>query len=192
MSPGGSPAGRDGTRLPKLLTLLLRHDPGRFGLVLDPGGWVEVTALLAALARHGWPLTGADLEALVAADDKQRFAVEGGRIRANQGHSVPVDLGLAPRRPPERLYHGTPRTNLAAILRTGLHRAGRHAVHPSTDVASADRVGARRGRPVVLDVEAGRTHRDGHVFTRSRNGIWLVAEVPPAYLSVLESRGEEP
>lgn len=176
----------DDLRLSKLLSLLLRHQPDRVGLQLDHGGWVGVPALLDALGRHGRSVTRAQLERVVLGDDKQRFALTGDRVRANQGHSVPVDLGLAPQPPPHRLFHGTLRSNLEPILRTGLQRAGRHAVHLSADEATAVRVGARRGPPVVLSVDAAGMHRDGHVFTRSENGVWLVAEVPPAYLVVHE------
>jgi len=174
----------DDRQLSKLLSLVLRHRPDRFGVQLDDGGWVEVPALLESLGRHGRPVTRAQLERIVVGDDKQRFALVADRIRANQGHSVTVDLGLAPQPPPHRLYHGTPRSNLDPILTAGLQRSGRHAVHLSADAATALRVGARRGPAVVLTVDAEAMHRAGHVFTRSENGIWLVAAVPPAYLTV--------
>ncbi|MEH0981759.1 RNA 2'-phosphotransferase [Micromonospora sp. CPCC 205556] len=172
------------TRLSKRMSLALRHQPGRFGLTLDRAGWVAVDELLAAL-RIG----RADLDAVVAGNDKQRFAVERRpdgveRIRANQGHSVPVDLGLAPTPPPERLYHGTAAAALDSIRATGLQRGGRHHVHLSVDVETARRVGARRGGAVVvLTVDAAGMARDGHVFHRSANGVWLTEAVPAAYLS---------
>ena len=174
----------DDRRLSKLLSLVLRHDPARMGLVLDPAGWVSVGDLLAALDANGVPVTRARLEHVVADSDKQRFTIdsEHDRIRANQGHSVAVDLGLAPQVPPELLYHGTPERNVASIRRHGLRRGHRHAVHLSPDVATATAVGARRGRAVVLVVETGRMYADGHVFTRSRNGVWLTESVPPTYL----------
>ncbi|PPK98742.1 putative RNA 2'-phosphotransferase [Kineococcus xinjiangensis] len=172
----------DDVRVSKLLSRVLRHAPESVGIHLDRHGWVGVADLLDALARSGRPVGRAQLERVVAASDKQRFALDGDRIRANQGHSVAVDLGLQPVDPPELLYHGTPVRNLAAILEQGLHRGGRHHVHLSADTATAARVGARRGRPAVLTVLAGRMARDGHVFHRSANGVWLTDAVPPAYL----------
>jgi putative RNA 2'-phosphotransferase len=177
----------DDRRLSKLLALVLRHQPDRFGVVLDAAGWTDVATLLGALQRHGARVDRADLDRVVDGNDKQRFSYDGTRtrIRAAQGHSVPVDLGLAPRRPPDLLWHGTPERNLTAILAEGLRAGSRHAVHLSGDVATARRVGSRRGRAVVLQVTAGRMHVDGFTFTRSDNGVWLVPAVPPAYLSVL-------
>lgn len=165
------------------MSLALRHRPGRFGLTLDRAGWVPVTDLLAALR-----LSRADLDAVVTGNDKQRFAVARGadgvdRIRASQGHSVPVDLGLAPADPPELLFHGTSDSALPAIRAEGLRRGRRHHVHLSPDVATARRVGARRaGTVVVLTVEAAAMAEHGFVFYRSDNGVWLTDTVPPAYL----------
>ncbi|MEU5940211.1 RNA 2'-phosphotransferase [Micromonospora sp. NPDC047548] len=170
-------------RLSKRMSLALRHRPGAFGLTPDGAGWVTVADLLTAL-RIG----RADLDAVVAGNDKQRFAVERGadgveRIRASQGHSIPVDLQLEPTAPPERLYHGTGAAALDSIRATGLHRGGRHHVHLSPDVATARRVGARRGGAVVvLTVDAAAMAREGHAFYRSANGVWLTDAVPPAYL----------
>lgn len=174
-------------RLSKRLAYVLRHDPGSIGLTLDPAGWVDVDELLAALAARGTVVSRARLDRLVAESDKQRFAFDepGRRIRANQGHSTRVDLGYAPRTPPPVLFHGTPARNLAAIRAEGLRPGGRHAVHLSTDEATARRVGERRGRALVLRVDAAAMAGDGSEFTRSPNGVWLVDAVPPAYLTVL-------
>lgn len=166
------------------MSKVLRHDPGGSGLVLDAGGWVPVDAFLAAL-RIGRD----ELDAVVAGNDKRRFAVERGadgveRIRASQGHSIPVDLGLAPVVPPERLFHGTNAVALESIRANGLNRGCRHHVHLSADTDTARRVGARRaGTVVVITVDAGAMARDGYVFYRSANGVWLTDAVPPAYLS---------
>ena len=177
----------DDRRASKLLSLVLRHEPSRIGITLDRAGWVEVEVLLAALADHGHPLSGGQLERVVRTSDKQRFALDRStsRIRANQGHSVDVDLELAPATPPDRLYHGTPVRNLDAILREGLLPRRRHAVHLSPDVATAQQVGARRGACVVLVIDASSMHAAGHSFTRSANGVWLVPSVPPRYLDRL-------
>ncbi|KPI13158.1 RNA 2'-phosphotransferase [Actinobacteria bacterium OK074] len=169
-------------KVSKYLSKHLRHQPDRIGLVLDEGGWVEIEALLAAAAAHGFRISRAELDHVVAANDKQRFAIEGTRIRASQGHSVEVDLGLAAATPPPYLYHGTVARTLDAIRAEGLRPMNRHDVHLSPDRETATRVGARRGRAIVLTVDAGAMHRDGHVFKVSANGVWLTAAVPPRYL----------
>ena len=174
-------------RLSKRLAFVLRHDPGSIGLTLDPAGWVDVDELLAALAAHGTVVNRERLDRLVIESDKQRFAFDdaGRRIRANQGHSTRVDLGYARETPPPVLFHGTPVRNLAAIRAEGLKPGGRHAVHLSQDEGTARRVGERRGRAVVLRVDAAGMAAAGAEFTRSPNGVWLVAAVPPEYLTVL-------
>ncbi|MFB7779953.1 RNA 2'-phosphotransferase [Streptomyces bauhiniae] len=175
-------------KVSKYLSKHLRHQPERIGLTLDPAGWVEIDTLLAAAAAHGFPVTRAELDHVVAVNDKRRFAVEGGRIRASQGHSVEVALGLPPATPPPYLYHGTVARSLDAIRAEGLRPMNRHHVHLSADRETATRVGARRGRPVVLAVDAGAMHRDGHVFHVSANGVWLTDAVPPRYLRFSEPR----
>jgi putative RNA 2'-phosphotransferase len=174
----------DDRRASKFLSLILRHEPSRVGVTLDRAGWIDVKLLLAALAEHGQPMSGEQLERVVRGNDKQRFAldVSGSRIRASQGHSVEVDLGLPPSTPPDRLFHGTPLRNLEVIMRDGLLPGQRHAVHLSPDVATAHRVGARRGACAVLVVDARAMHEAGHSFTVSANGVWLVPAVPPSYL----------
>ncbi|OIK05828.1 RNA 2'-phosphotransferase [Streptomyces monashensis] len=169
-------------KVSKYLSRHLRHQPERIGLTPDPAGWVEIDALIAAAAAHGFPVTREELDHVVAANDKQRFAVDGDRIRASQGHSIEVDLGLPAATPPPYLYHGTVARALDAIRAQGLRPMNRHDVHLSADRETATRVGARRGRPVVLAVDAGAMHRDGHVFHVSANGVWLTKAVPPRYL----------
>lgn len=164
------------------LSYVLRHRPDSIGLTLGPDGGAAVDDLLAALAAHGTPLTRAELAQIVADNDKRRFTLADGRIRANQGHSIPVELGLPPLAPPDRLYHGTAERHLSAIDRAGLLRGARHHVHLSPDPSTARTVGARHGHPVVLAVAAGRMHADGYAFFRSANGVWLTDHVPPAYL----------
>ncbi|MEV5972103.1 RNA 2'-phosphotransferase [Streptomyces sp. NPDC051921] len=169
-------------KVSKYLSKHLRHQPERIGLVLDPQGWTEIDALLEAAAAHGFPITRAELDHVVAANDKKRFAIEGTRIRASQGHTVPVDLGLPAVEPPAYLYHGTVAASLPAIRAEGLRPMARHHVHLSPDRETATRVGARRGRPVVLSVDAGAMHRAGHVFHVSANGVWLSDGVPPEFI----------
>jgi len=169
-------------KVSKYLSKHLRHQPERIGLTLGEGGWVEIDTLIAAASAHGFGFTREELDHVVAANDKRRFAVEGTRIRASQGHSVEVDLGLPTATPPAYLYHGTVAPSLDAIRAEGLRAMNRHDVHLSPDRETATRVGARRGRPVVLFVDAAAMDRDGHVFRVSANGVWLTEAVPPRYI----------
>ncbi|MFJ6696795.1 RNA 2'-phosphotransferase [Streptomyces sp. NPDC091272] len=177
------------TKVSKYLSRHLRHQPERIGLTLDDHGWVEVEALIRATAAHGFHLTRAELDHVVADNDKQRFAVRdddprrGTLIRASQGHTVAgVDLALPAAEPPEHLFHGTNPRAVTAIRSEGLRPMNRHDVHLSPDRETATRVGARRGRPVVLCVRAGAMHRAGHAFRVSANGVWLTAHVPADFL----------
>jgi putative RNA 2'-phosphotransferase len=172
------------TQVSKYLSKHLRHDPDRLGLRLAPGGWVLIEELLAACGRDHFPVSREELLEVVATSDKQRFALDeaGTCIRANQGHSVEIDLQLTPAEPPPSLFHGTPQGNLEPIRRDGLLKMNRHHVHLSPDEATASKVGARRGRPVVLEVDAQAMRRAGFEFFRSANGVWLVDSVPPEFL----------
>ena len=174
----------EATRHSKFLSQYLRHQPEKLGLTLAPGGWVAVAELLAACATHGHPLTRAELEAIVTGSDKQRFAFDetGQRLRAQQGHSVPVDLQLLPAVPPAVLYHGTVPVALPAIGREGLRPMRRHHVHLSPDEETARRVGNRRGPAVLLRIDAAGLHAAGGVFYQTGNGVWLVAAVPPEFI----------
>ena len=177
--------GKDGSRVGRRLAYVLRHDPGSIGLSLDKAGWAGVDELLKAFSRHGLRATRADLEAVVAADDKSRYTLsaDGRRIRAAQGHSFPVELGLEPVEPPPTLYHGTAAASLDAIHASGgLEPRSRLQVHLSADVETATRVGARHGRPVVLAVDAAAMHAEGIPFYRADNGVWLVDSVPARFL----------
>lgn len=172
-------------RTSKYLSLVLRHRPQMLGLRLPPGGWVAVDDLLAASAQHGRPISRAELEEVVARNDKQRFSFDetGTRIRANQGHSAPVDLQLEPAEPPATLYHGTGAKAVPSIEREGLRKMRRHHVHLSADIATAAKVGQRHGAPVVFTVDAAAMRCDGIPFYRSENDVWLVDAIPPQYLT---------
>lgn len=172
----------------KLLSYVLRHRPDSIGLQLDAQGWAEVDDLLARLRADGKTVECALLERVVRENDKQRFAFspDGTRIRASQGHSVEVDLGLQPQTPPPVLYHGTASRFLKAILAEGLRAGARHHVHLSSDTQTATKVGMRHGFPVVLRVDTTRMVADGAVFYQSDNGVWLTASIAPRYLSVTE------
>jgi putative RNA 2'-phosphotransferase len=170
----------------KFLSKHLRHQPEDLGLTLDVGGWVPVDALLDSCASHGFRITRAELLEVVEKNDKQRFSFDesGTQIRANQGHSTAVDLQLESQTPPDVLYHGTATTTLSTVLKDGLKRMSRHHVHLSTTVQTAQKVGSRHGKPVVLVVDSAAMHKAGIPFYCSENSVWLVDEVPPEYLRV--------
>lgn len=173
-------------RLSKFLSRVLRHHPEAIDLTLDAQGWAEVAHLLAQARSHGVALTRETLQEIVAQNDKQRFALsdDGTRIRASQGHSIPVDLGLAPTEPPELLYHGTAARSIPSIRARGLLPGRRNHVHLSADETTAARVGGRHGNPMVITVRAGLMHAEGYPFYLSANGVWLTEHVPVAYLDI--------
>jgi putative RNA 2'-phosphotransferase len=176
-------------QLSKLISLVLRHAPEKLGLTLDSQGWVAIDTLLAAAQQHGYRLDDATLQTIVAANEKQRFAIsaDGLRIRANQGHSVGVDLALTPQTPPAVLYHGTATRFLESIRATGLERRSRQHVHLSATYETAHTVGQRHGSPIVLIVAAAHMVRDGHTFYQAENGVWLTEHVPVAYVEIPKS-----
>ncbi|MEO8704400.1 MAG: RNA 2'-phosphotransferase [Kofleriaceae bacterium] len=171
-------------RISKFLSLVLRHEPARIGITLDDAGWTDVAALLAATAAHGVTITRDELAEVVRSSDKQRFALsdDGTRIRANQGHSVDVDLQLPPATPPAILFHGTVAPALPSIRTKGLIKGERHHVHLSAELDTATKVGKRRGAPVILEVRAAAMVAAGHVFFLSNNGVWLVDTVPAEFI----------
>jgi putative RNA 2'-phosphotransferase len=171
-------------KVSKYLSRHLRHQPQALGLTLQPGGWVEVSELLAACAKNRFPISRAQLDEVVAQNDKQRFSFDetGERIRANQGHSVEVDLALVPQTPPEILYHGTGAGSVETIRREGLLKLRRHHVHLSTDQETARRVGARHGKPHLFVVDTHAMRAAGHLFYCSDNNVWLTDHVPPEFL----------
>lgn len=171
-------------RTSKFLSLVLRHQPELVGIELDEGGWVDVDQLLAGCATQGVVLGRDELVALVAGSDKQRFALsaDGSRIRAHQGHSVEVELGLPDAVPPARLYHGTYPQALEGIRAKGLLKGTRHAVHLAADTRTASQVGMRRGAPVILVVRADDMAAAGHRFQLSANGVWLTEHVPARFI----------
>ncbi|MBP0973091.1 MAG: RNA 2'-phosphotransferase [Oscillospiraceae bacterium] len=172
------------TKLSKFLALVLRHQPEAAGITLDEHGWADVEALLAGFAAAGHPIDRAVLEEIVRTDEKRRYAFneDGTLIRANQGHSVPVDVELQETAPPEYLYHGTAERFVSAIRAEGLKPMSRLYVHLSKDVETAQKVGTRHGKPHIFRVAAGDMARQGHVFYLSANGVWLTKAVPPQFL----------
>ncbi|PWE49241.1 RNA--NAD 2'-phosphotransferase [Thioclava sp. NG1] len=166
----------------KFLARILRHTPEEIGLELDPQGWARIDELLRSLRKAGRVMSRAQLEEIVATNNKSRFTLSGDLIRAAQGHSVDVNLGLPRIEPPETLFHGTAVRNLDAIFSEGLVPGRRRHVHLSGDPAAAIHVGKRHGKATVLRVETGRMHTSGHAFYRADNGVWLTDFVPSRYL----------
>ena len=175
---------KEAIKISKFLSLILRHEPERVGLILGDAGWVGVDELLKAVNGHGVSLTLDELKHIVATSDKKRFAFseDGLRIRASQGHSVEVDLEYPPQTPPELLYHGTATRFLDAIRQDGLQKMQRHDVHLSAETRVTLQVGGRHGKPALLTIRAGDMHRAGFVFRCSANGVWLVDHVPAQFI----------
>ena len=172
---------RDDVTLSRTLSYWLRHKPEADSLTLDPAGWASVDAVLAALRADGRTVDWDTLLHIVETNDKGRFELtaDAGMIRARQGHSVAVVGDWTPAAPPDHLWHGTVERALSEILAEGLRPMARHHVHLSPDPAAAERVGARRGKPIVLRVAAGRLAAVGQLFWKTGNGVWLAEHVPP-------------
>lgn len=168
----------------KFLSLVLRHQPESIGLSLDTNGWADLQELVRLANANGRSMTADDVLIVVSRSDKQRFTLDlsGRKIRANQGHSVEVDLELMPLKPPAVLYHGTATRFLPSIHQSGLLKGSRHHVHLSQEVNTATTVGGRHGQPVVLTVLADDMWRTGCIFYQSKNGVWLTDHVPASYI----------
>jgi len=168
----------------KFMSLVLRHNPSKAGITLDANGWADTDTLIKGMNRAGRKVTLDTLKEVVASNDKQRFKFSDDftKIRANQGHSVQVDVELNETQPPATLYHGTATRFLNSIKVEGLTARSRLHVHLSGDKETALKVGGRHGTPVVLTINAIKMHEDGYKFYLSDNGVWLVASVPPSYI----------
>lgn len=166
----------------KFISLILRHKPEVIGISLDEHGWAKVDELISGIAKRQY-FDMSMLEEIVATDSKQRYSFNEDKtlIRANQGHSIPVDVELEKAMPPEYLYHGTGEKYVSSIEEYGLLPKSRLYVHLSSDNNTAEKVGARHGRPVVYRILAGKMAKDGYVFYKSVNGVWLTKEVPTEY-----------
>lgn len=167
----------------KYIALILRHKPETIGISLDEHGWADVNELIKGISKT-YEFDMDMLEEIVATDNKQRYSFNEDHtlIRANQGHSVPVDVELEEVEPPETLFHGTGEKYTASIDEQGLFPKSRLYVHLSGDRETAVKVGQRHGKPVVYVVKSGEMHRNGYVFFRSVNGVWLTKEVPVKFL----------
>ena len=177
------------TKLSKFISMVLRHKPEQAGISLDAHGWANVDELLAGINHTGREITREILEVIVASDTKQRYSFNDDKslIRANQGHSIAVDVEMKEQIPPQVLYHGTADRFLDSILACGLKPMGRRYVHLSWDIETAVNVGKRHGRPVVLKVDAGKMSEDGIKFYLSENRVWNTIMVPAEYLEKIEN-----
>ena len=177
-------------RISKFLSMVLRHKPHRIGIQLDENGWADVSSIIAGLGKNGYRVNMSMLEEIVATCDKKRFSFneDKTKIRANQGHSIDIDLGLDAVQPPHVLYHGTAQSSTKSILKQGLLKRKRHHVHLSLDRETALAVGRRHGIPVILVIDSRAMHQDGYSFYVSDNGVWLTDEVPVRYISELADK----
>lgn len=169
----------------KYLSYVLRHEPQSIGIRLDTEGWANIDDLLAGATGDGRIIDRDMLQTIVATSDKKRFAIsdDGQRIRAVQGHSTAsVSREHCEKVPPELLYHGTATRFLGSIREQGLMAGSRHHVHLSQDKQTAAAVGQRYGKPIVLEIEALRMHRQGFKFSQAENGVWLTGHVPFCFI----------
>jgi len=175
-------------KISKLLSLVLRHKPQAIGIQLDENGWADVATLLSKITDQKFHVSMDDLKLVVTNNDKQRFIFneDYSSIRANQGHSIEVNVELEQMIPPNKLYHGTSLKNKEDILVQGLSKMNRQHVHLSADTSTAVTVGGRHGKPIVFIVDTKRMHEDGKFFYKSKNGVWLCDAVAPIYLSIKE------
>lgn len=174
----------------KYIALILRHKPETIGITLDEHGWANVDELVQGINRSQYRITTEDLEEIVRTDDKQRYSFNDDKtlIRANQGHSIPVDVELEEMTPPNVLYHGTGEKYCASIEAQGLIPKSRLYVHLSADYDTAIKVGKRHGKAVVYIIDAARMHTEGYSFYRSVNGVWLTKAVPYKYIKILDAK----
>lgn len=174
---------KDLKSISKYISLILRHKPETIGITLDEHGWANVDELIAGVSKTH-PIDMDVLEQIVREDEKQRYSFNEDKtlIRANQGHSIPVDVELEEKEPPEFLYHGTGEKYMSSIDEQGLIPKSRLYVHLSFDEETAIKVGQRHGKPVIYTVKSGEMYKDGYKFFCSVNGVWLTKEVPVKYL----------
>ena len=177
---------KNDVKLGKFLSLVLRHNPQAAGITLDEYGWADVRELLDGVRHSGRQIDIETLERIVRENNKQRYSFNADhtKIRANQGHSLQVDVELTEAKPPRYLYHGTATRFLSAIWQEGIRKMSRQYVHLSSDFQTAIEVGRRHGSPVVLTINAEAMAQDSVIFYRSENGVWLCEHVAPKYFSI--------
>ena len=174
-------------KLSRFLSLILRHKPEEIGLTLDNQGYLSVDELIEGINNTGRVIDKRILDEILSSDNKQRYSYDstGAKIRANQGHSIEVDVGLLEKTPPATLYHGTSGKHIDDIMKHGLSRMKRTYVHLSEDYDTAVNVGSRRGAPVILKIDTAKMNEAGHKFYISKNGVWLTDDVPTKFISKL-------
>lgn len=177
-------------KLSKFLSLVLRHKPETIGIALTEQGWVDTQTLIEKMNEYGKHIDFETLSHIVDTNNKKRFGFneDKTKIRANQGHSLAVDLGYNQKTPPDILYHGTAQRFIDSIFKIGLEKRNRHHVHLSSDLETAYKVGQRHGKPVILKVQAKQMHEEGLIFFESENRVWLTDNVPVNYLSIDENK----
>ena len=175
---------KESIKISKFLSLVLRHKPETIGLTLDRQGWAEVDTLIKLAKKKNLKINKLILEKVVANNDKKRFCFneDKTKIRANQGHSITVDLALEPKQPPKYLFHGTATRFIDSIATKGLLKQQRNHVHLSADKSTAIKVGQRHGKPVILKIQAQRMYDAGFTFFLSDNQVWLTDRVPVKYI----------
>lgn len=171
-------------KISKFLSLVLRHQPEIIRLTLDENGWAKVEELISKSTNFSQSFTFQELEEIVETNDKKRFIFneDKTKIRANQGHSIDIDLAVKPQQPPEFLYHGTAQSSVDAILENGIEKRSRQHVHLSQDKETATKVGMRHGKPIILTIDTGKMSKDGILFYLSENNVWLTDFVDPKYI----------
>lgn len=179
--------GKEDMKISKFISLVLRHKPDEIGLTLDEYGYVNTSDLIKGLNRKGYKVTVSDIERIVAEDDKQRYSFnyDKNKIKANQGHSIQVNLELQAIDPPEVLYHGTSTRFSESIYNEGIRKQGRQYVHLSADLETAAKVGKRHGELVIFKISSEQMCKDGYKFFLSENNVWLTDYVPAKYIKIL-------
>lgn len=174
------------TSLSKFISLILRHKPETIGLELDKNGWADVSELIEKVNNHNNELTFEELKFIVDNNDKKRFIFNEDftKIRANQGHTIDVDLQLKNEQPPQYLYHGTAENNKDSILKNGINKGKRHHVHLSSDIVTAIKVGSRHGKPIIFEISSKEMFVNGIKFFKSENNVWLTDFIDPKYIKI--------
>ncbi len=177
------------TKLSKFLSLVLRHKPEEIGIELDTNGWTDVKCLIKKMNLYGKRIDFETLEVILETNNKKRFSFNEDKslIRANQGHSIEIDLGYKPKNPPKRLFHGTGAKYVDSIYKIGIRKKSRHHVHLSKDIETALSVGQRHGKPVVFEILTDEMVNEGFEFYESENGVWLTDEVPVRFIRKIEA-----
>ncbi len=180
--------GKPLTKISKFLSLVLRHKPETIGIILNSNGWTDVNELIYKMNSTGYNIDIDTLQLVVETNNKKRFCFNSNKtqIRANQGHSIEINLGYTAKTPPAQLYHGTADRYTENIFKLGIQKRDRHHVHLSRDTDTALSVGKRHGKPVILEVDTISMISNGHIFYESDNGVWLTDEVPSQFIKIIQ------